>query len=289
MECDVVELKFKGERRELFENPEGLQFKVGDHAIVEADKGIDIGRVNHISALLQVKTGETNLKRIVRKPTIEDFSRHEANRDDEVDALKKCKDKINEHGLPMRLVDCEYQLDKNRVTFHFTADGRIDFRALVRDVAKIFRTRIEFRQIGARDEARRLGGYGVCGQKLCCATWIRDFQPVTTQAAKDQNLALNPTKLAGICGRLKCCLIYERDFYNEAIKQFPELARTIHTEKGEGVVSSIDVFNETVEIKFEGQLSETYSLDYVMERIHHCEHGCSPAPAHIEPLQEETE
>ena len=125
MECDVVELKFKGERRELFENPDALQFKVGDYAIVEADKGVDIGRVNHISALMQVKAGESNLKKILRKPTSDDFHKHEANREMEVDALQKCKDKVKEHGLGMRLVDCEYQLDHNRVTFHFTADGRI--------------------------------------------------------------------------------------------------------------------------------------------------------------------
>jgi cell fate regulator YaaT (PSP1 superfamily) len=285
---DVIELKFKGERRALFGNPENILFKVGDYAIVEADKGVDMGRVNHISSLLKNKVDEdTELKRVVRKTNREDLQQYGENGEKELSALQVCKDKIKKHGLPMRLVDCEYQFDSNKITFHFTADNRVDFRELVRDVARVYKTRIEFRQIGVRDEARRLGGYGVCGLKLCCSCWIKDFQPVTTQVAKEQNLALNPTKLAGVCGRLKCCLIYERDFYNEAIKQFPDMAKPITTERGEGIVSNIDIFNEKVVVTYPDHITETYPLAYVKDRICQCQEEGHEAEAVCEDYEDE--
>lgn len=285
MQSDVVELKFKGQRRGLYANPQQLPFKVGDYAIVQADKGIDLGRINHISSIQKVEK-EEELKKVIRRSNSEDLQKYEENKEQEANALKMCKEKLKNHKLNMKLVDCEYQFDGKKITFHFTSDNRVDFRKLVRDVARIYKTRIEFRQIGARDEARRLGGYGVCGRKFCCSCWIKDFIPVTTQAAKEQNLSLNPSKLAGVCGRLKCCLMYERDFYNQAIQKFPELAKTITTEKGEGIISNIDIFNEKVMILHPDDTTETYPLDYVMAKVYQCENNCEHEHNNLEELNQ---
>ncbi len=198
MVSDLIELKFKGQRRNIYENPQQFPFKVGDHAIVQADKGIDLGRVNHISSLLNKKKRDNEkLKKVIRKSNEDDMAQLEANHEEEKKALKLCKEKSKSHSPEMKLVGCEYQFDGKKITFYFTSENRVDFRKLVKDVAAIYKTRIEFRQIGVRDEARRLGGYGVCGRKLCCSSWIKDFTPITTQAAKDQNLSLNPSRLAG--------------------------------------------------------------------------------------------
>lgn len=285
MQSDLVEIKFKGQRREVFANPAHIPFKVGDYAVVQADKGVDLGRINHISGLLQQSLDEDKqLKKIIRKCNANDLERHEQNKVQEKKALRVCKDKLKNHKLNMKLVDCEYQLDGKKITFHFTSENRVDFRRLVKDVAGVYKTRIEFRQIGVRDEARRLGGYGVCGRKLCCSSWIKEFMPVTTQAAKEQNLSLNPSKLAGVCGRLKCCLMYERDFYNWATKQYPELAKPIKTDKGDGIVSNIDIFNEKVVVLYDNDTTETFSLDYVREHVYKCDHSCGHDYGNLEEL-----
>lgn len=284
MQSDLVELKFKGQRRIIFTNPQQIPFKVGDYAIVQADKGIDLGRINHISSLLAKKTGKGKLKKIIRKSHQADLEKHEQNQQQEKKAVQICKEKLKKHKLDMKLVDCEYQFDGKKITFYFTSDNRVDFRKLVKDVAAIYKTRVEFRQIGVRDEARRLGGYGVCGQKLCCSSWIREFTPVTTQAAKDQNMSLNPSRLAGVCGRLKCCLMYERDFYNQAIKQYPKLAKPIVTEKGEGIVSNIDIFGEKVLVLYPDETTETFSLEYIKTKIYKCENDCGHEHGNLEKL-----
>ncbi|MFQ5649050.1 MAG: stage 0 sporulation family protein [bacterium] len=288
MQSDVVEVKFKGQRRGLFVNPAQIPFKVGDYAVVQADKGIDLGRINHISSLLKPpKNGDkSKLKRIIRKSNSSDLERHEKNKAQEARALKVCQEKLECHKLTMKLVDCEYQLDGKKITFHFTAESRVDFRKLVKDVASVYRTRIEFRQIGVRDEARRLGGFGVCGRKLCCSAWIKEFLPVTTQAAKEQNLSLNPSKLAGVCGRLKCCLMYERNFYNQAIKQFPQLAKPIITEKGEGVVSNIDIFADQVIVLYPDDTTETISLAVVKE-LYSCDESCEHKDVNLKKAMDE--
>jgi cell fate regulator YaaT (PSP1 superfamily) len=284
MQRNVMEIKFKGERRELYENNQEFPFKVGDYAIVEADKGVDLGRINQLGPLLDSKASNSKLRKIIRKSTQEEFQRAMENRKREKEALELCKDKVKNHRLNMKLVDCEFQFDRHKITFYFTSEQRVDFRNLVKDVAGVYKTRIEFRQIGARDEARRLGGYGVCGRKLCCSSWIKDFQPITTQAAKDQNLALNPSKLAGVCGRLKCCLMYERDFYNEAIKKFPQLAKPITTERGEGIVSNIDIFNEKILVLYSDETTETFTLEYLKANVYKCEHDCGKAHGNLDEL-----
>ncbi len=284
MQRNVMEIKFKGERRELYENNQEFPFKVGDYAIVEADKGVDLGRINQLGPLLDSKAGNPKLRKIIRKSTTEEFQRAMENRKREKEALELCEDKVKNHRLNMKLVDCEFQFDRHKITFYFTSEQRVDFRTLVKDVAGVYKTRIEFRQIGARDEARRLGGYGVCGRKLCCSSWIKDFQPITTQAAKDQNLPLNPSKLAGVCGRLKCCLMYERDFYNEAIKKFPQLAKPITTERGGGIVSNIDIFNEKILVLYPDETTETFTLEFLKTHVYKCEHDCGKAHGNLEEL-----
>ncbi|HEX9652874.1 MAG TPA: regulatory iron-sulfur-containing complex subunit RicT [bacterium] len=287
MQRNIIELKFKGERRELYENHMEFPFKVGDYAIVEADKGVDFGRVNQISSLLNSKAGNSKLRKIIRKSSPEEMQKAIEIRHHEKDALNVCKEKVKNHNLSMKLVDCEFQFDRHKITFYFTAEQRVDFRKLVKDVASVYKTRIEFRQIGARDEARRLGGYGVCGRTLCCSSWIKEFKPITTQAAKDQNLALNPSKLAGVCGRLKCCLMYERDFYNEAIRKFPQLAKPITTERGEGIVSNIDIFNEKVIVLYQDDTTESYPLEYIKTRVYKCENDCGKEHGNLESLTDD--
>jgi cell fate regulator YaaT (PSP1 superfamily) len=287
MQKNIIEIKFKGARREFYENHLEFPFKVGDYAIVEADKGVDFGRVNQISPLLNHKTGNATLRKVIRKSSPDELKKAVENRAHEREALRVCAEKIKNHNLSMKLVDCEFQFDRHKITFYFTAEQRVDFRKLVKDVASVYKTRIEFRQIGARDETRRLGGYGVCGRTLCCSCWIQDFKPITTQAAKDQNLALNPSKLAGVCGRLKCCLMYERDFYNEAIKKFPQLAKPITTERGQGIVSNIDIFNERVMVLYPDDTTETYPLEYIKTRVYKCDHSCGKEYGNLESLAAE--
>ncbi len=283
MANEIIEVKFKGERIGLYRNPDHLTLSSRDFVIVEAHKGVDLGRVNNIGDETLITDTGQEIKNIVRKSNFNDLNKLEINHYEEERALKTCKEKVENHGLEMKIVDCEYQYDRNRVTFYFTSDNRVDFRELVRDLATVFKTRIELRQISPRDEAKRLSGFGVCGRQICCSCWIKEFLPVTTQAARDQNLSLNPSKLAGVCGRLKCCLMYERDFYNETVKQFPELAKPIITEKGEGIVASIDLLNEKVNIRHSDGTTETLSLEAV-QNIYSCHSECSPAEESWEDL-----
>jgi cell fate regulator YaaT (PSP1 superfamily) len=290
---DLIEIKFKAERKALYVNAQQFPFKTGDMAIVEAEKGEDLGRVSQLSAALAT-TGiaqsppagaNGDLKKILRKASDKDLIRIQENKIAERKAFENCRQKIAVHALAMKLVDCEYQFDGNKITFFFTADKRIDFRELVKDLAGEYRTRIELRQIGVRDEAKRIGGYGVCGRQLCCSCWINEFAPITTQAAKDQNLPLNPNKLAGVCGRLKCCLMYERDFYNHAIAQFPELAKPIKTEKGEGIIAKIDIFHDTITVKYPGGELEVLPLAVSKEKVYKCENDCGHEHGNLEELR----
>jgi len=257
---DYIEVVFKGERKQIYANPQQFPFKVGDYVIVEADKGEDLGEVNQVGALLSMKKSNTPLKAIVRKTDKSDLAKLAENREKEKHAFVVCKQKIEKHGLNMKLVDVEYQFDGNKITFYFTAERRVDFRELVKDLAAQYRVRIELRQIGVRDEARRFGGYGVCGRKLCCTSFLKEFEPITTQCAKEQNLPLNPQKLSGMCGRLMCCLNFEREFYLEASQKFPPLESELKTQKGTGIVEKIDVFKEEVTLKYANDESEKFTL-----------------------------
>lgn len=260
---DNIEVVFKGERKQIYANPQQFPFKVGDYVIVEADKGEDLGEVNQVGALLSMKTKDQSLKSILRKPDKEDLLKLQENREKEKKAFKVCKEKIEKHGLIMKLVDVEYQFDGNKITFYFTAERRVDFRDLVKDLAAQYKVRIELRQIGVRDEARRFGGYGICGRKLCCTSFLKEFEPITTQCAREQNLPLNPQKLSGVCGRLLCCLNYERDFYLEASLKFPPLESEIKTQKGTAIVDKIDVFKDEVVLKYENEEYEKLPLEEI--------------------------
>jgi cell fate regulator YaaT (PSP1 superfamily) len=219
----TLEIEFKGCRRCFYANPLEYPAAVGDLVVVRADKGEELGRVVNMGALVDQRAGNQELPEMVRKPGREDMTKHRENQKLERETFFDCRKRIEEHGLAMKLVDVEYQFDRNKITFFFTAEKRVDFRNLVRDLASRYRTRIELRQIGVRDEAKRMGGIGLCGRRLCCTTFLREFEPVVTQFAKEQNLPLNPTKLSGCCGRLMCCLRYEREFYAEMLKNFPEM------------------------------------------------------------------
>jgi len=257
----ILEIEFKGGRKSFYANPQEFPFVVGDLVVVEAEKGIDLGRVVNMGSLVDKRAGEGDFLSILHKPSKKDLEQLEENQKLEIGAFSDCKIRIEEHGLDMKLVDVEYQFDRNRITFYFTSENRVDFRALVRDLASRYRTRIELRQIGVRDEAKRIGGVGVCGRRLCCTTFLREFEPVVTQYAKEQNLALNPTKLSGCCGRLMCCLRYERNFYVEAAKKFPEIETKIKTSKGTGMLIKINALSEKAVLQYENGEFEQLTLE----------------------------
>ncbi len=255
------EIEFKGGRKAFYDNPQEFPVVVGDWVVVESDKGEDLGLVVNMGPLVDKRAGEVSIPSILRKPNKNDLARKEENAALETEAFKDCQKRIEEHGLDMKLVDVEYQFDRNKITFYFTSENRVDFRALVRDLASRYRTRIELRQIGVRDEAKRIGGLGVCGRRLCCTTFLREFEPVVTQYAKEQNLPLNPTKLSGCCGRLMCCLRYEREFYSEAMTRFPQLGLKVKTEKGFGELTKVDVFRDMLTVTYENEEEEEMKLE----------------------------
>ncbi|MCU0644277.1 MAG: hypothetical protein MUC94_08440 [bacterium] len=265
---DYIEVVFKGERKQIYVNPQQFPFKIGDHVIVEADNGEDLGEVNQLGALLSMKKSDTPFKSILRKTNKEDQERLQQNRDLEKKAFLVCKEKIEKHSLNMKLVDVEYQFDAKKITFYFTAERRVDFRELVKDLAAQYKVRIELRQIGVRDEARRFGGFGICGRKLCCTSFLKEFDPITTQCAKEQNLPLNPQKLSGVCGRLMCCLNYERDFYLEVLEKFPPVESKIKTPKGEAIIDRIDVFLQAAVLKYANDEYEVLTLQEINELLH---------------------
>jgi len=260
-QLNIIEIEFKGLRRGVFSNPMEFPFKLGDCAVVQVERGMDMGVVSHIGHRPCATELEPPEYSIVRKASTEDLQRLQENRSKEKDALKVCQSMVSDHQLEMKLVDVEYQFDGRKITFFFTADGRVDFRALVKDLAGHFRTRIDLRQIGARDETRKLSGFGICGRELCCTTWITEFLPITTQMPKEQNLSLNPQKLSGLCGRLKCCLRFELDFYQEVLGEFPPLETRIEGLRREeiGIVEKIDVFQRVLTIKYADNETEDVS------------------------------
>ena len=226
--------------------------KVGDHVIVETARGVEYGRV--VLEPRSVKEDEVvhPLKEVLRVATKEDEDHEAENRQKEKEAFKICKKKIREHGLDMKLIDAEYTFDNNKVLFYFTADGRIDFRQLVKDLASVFKTRIELRQIGVRDETKILGGIGICGRTLCCHTYLSEFAPVSIKMAKEQNLSLNQTKISGVCGRLMCCLKNEQETYEELNRNLPGIGDMVTTPQGvSGTVQSVNVLRQMVKIVVE--------------------------------------
>lgn len=242
----VVGVRFKKAGKIYYFEPSEDKYERGQAVIVETARGIEYGYIELTEKDVDESELILPLKKVIRIATAEDTENNEKNRQKEKDAFGICLEKIAKHGLDMKLVDVELTFDGNKIIFYFTSGGRVDFRELVKDLAAVFRIRIELRQIGIRDEAKMLNGIGVCGRTLCCATFLSDFHPVSIKMAKDQNLSLNPTKISGICGRLMCCLKYEQDVYEELIKDLPKEGDIISTPEGDGEVLSVSVLKRTI-------------------------------------------
>ncbi|WP_123052630.1 stage 0 sporulation family protein [Clostridium sp. JN-1] len=245
----VVGVRFKRAGKIYYFSPESLNVKKGNNVIVETARGIEFGEC--VVGPKQVGDSEivSPLKNVIRVATNDDIKKHAENKSKEKEAFNICLEKIEKHNLKMKLIDVEYTFDNNKVIFYFTADGRIDFRELVKDLASIFRTRIELRQIGVRDEAKMVGGLGSCGRPMCCSSFLGDFAPVSIKMAKEQNLSLNPTKISGICGRLMCCLNYEQETYEKIRKRLPKVKSIVNTVYGKGEVIANSVVKESVKVK----------------------------------------
>ena len=249
----VVGIKFKKNGKIYFYDPGNLQFKLGDLVIVNTSQGIDMGKVYIESKNIKEQNLKTPLRKVERHATKSDIKRYNGNKAKEPGMFKICEEKIKKHKLNMHLIDVEYKFDNSKVLFYFTADGRVDFRELVKDLAGIFKTRIELRQIGVRDEVRRIGGNGICGRELCCCSFLNSFETVSIKMAKEQNLALTPSKISGNCGRLKCCLKYEYNVYKEKLKKLPKIGAIVQTADGEGIVDDLEILNEKVKVKFKDE------------------------------------
>ena len=248
----VIGVRFRSAGKIYFFSPGKYEIKKGDHVIVETARGVEFGTV--VAPPKDVDDNEVvkPLKTVLRTASTKDIEQEKANREKEKEAFKICLEKIRKHGLEMKLIDAEYTFDNNKILFYFTADGRIDFRELVKDLAAIFKTRIELRQIGVRDETKIIGGYGICGRPLCCHSYLSDFVPVSIKMAKEQSLSLNPTKISGVCGRLMCCLKNEEDVYEELNRMMPGIGDYCKAKDGlEGEVSSVNILRQTVKILVE--------------------------------------
>lgn len=245
----VIGVRFKKAGKIYYFSPTDLDIKRGQYVIVETARGIEFGEC--VIGIKEISEEEivSPLKCVIRIADEKDILKHKENKSKEIEALEICLKKIQEHKLEMKLIDVEYTFDNNKVIFYFTADGRVDFRELVKDLATIFKTRIELRQIGVRDEAKMVGGLGPCGRPMCCSTFLGDFASVSIKMAKEQNLSLNPTKISGICGRLMCCLNYEQNTYEEIRKRLPKVGSIVKTEYGNGSVIGNSIVKEMVKVK----------------------------------------
>lgn len=254
---EVISVKFKNRGKSYYFAPNGKAVKTGEQVIVETSKGLEIAdcaRGNHMvedTAVIQP------LRPVVRVATKDDLRVAEINKQREKEAYEICQKKIAEHGLDMKLVDVECNFEGNKTMFFFTSDGRVDFRELVKDLAGIFRNRIELRQIGVRDEAKMLGGLGICGRPFCCSKFLNDFQPVSTKMAKMQSMSLNPSKISGSCGRLMCCLRYEQEAYEELVKNVPKQGAFVETPTGYGIVTQVNLLRQLVKVKLDGEGEDT--------------------------------
>jgi len=245
----VIGVRFKKAGKIYYFDPDQFEIEKDQFVIVETSRGIEYGKA--VTAIKEVNEEDVvlPLKKVLRIADVKDKLQVEENKTSARDAFHICSEKIQEHQLEMKLVDVEYTFDRNKVIFYFTAEGRVDFRELVKDLAAIFRTRIELRQIGVRDEAKMLGGIGPCGRVLCCSSFLGDFEPVSIKMAKDQNLSLNPTKISGLCGRLMCCLKYENDQYESAIKELPDIGEMAQTPLGKGRVVGLNILEKLVQVE----------------------------------------
>ncbi len=245
----VIDVRFRRAGKIYYFDPGEYDIKTGSAVIVETARGVEYGTVVRGNHDVKDEKVIQPLKQVIRPASEEDKKYEEENREKEAEAFKICFEKIKKHGLPMKLIDCEYTFDGNKILFYFTADGRIDFRELVKDLASVFKTRIELRQVGVRDETKILGGLGCCGRTLCCHSYLSEFAPVSIKMAKEQNLSLNPSKISGVCGRLMCCLKNEAEVYEELGRKLPSHGDTVTTKDGfKGEVSSVNILRQKVKV-----------------------------------------
>jgi cell fate regulator YaaT (PSP1 superfamily) len=270
----ILEVTFKGNRRGYYASADPA-LALSDYVIVEADRGEDLGRLTAAGAIAERKCSGCSTgcaapvptQRVLRRAEAAEVQRAVALRSDEPRVRRIAREKVLQHGLKMKVSEAEWQFDRNKLTIYFTAERRVDFRELVRDLARTFRTRIELKQIGVRDEAALLGGVGRCGRDLCCSTWLRELKPVSLQLAKDQRLSLNPAQISGCCGRLMCCLTYEHDAYVQARKRYPREGKTIHTLVGAERVISVDIWRERVLLRAEDGTRRTIELAQLKDEV----------------------
>ena len=276
----IVGVRFQNAGKLYYFDPQGTEAAAGDTVIVETARGQEMG---------EAVTGPTEvpdedivppLRPVIRIATQEDIDHKAQNAEREKSAFSICREKIAEHQLPMKLVSCEYTFDNSKLLFYFTAESRVDFRSLVKDLASIFHVRIELRQIGVRDEARMMGGLGICGRPLCCTRFLGDFHPVSIKMAKEQNLSLNPTKISGACGRLMCCLQYEEDFYEKTSRAMPRVGKLVRTPDGDGVVAEVNILRETVRVRISKGNDMTELKDYPADQVQRV-NGIQPPPVSI--------
>ena len=265
---EVITIKFRGRGKAYYFDPAGITAAPGDQLVVETSKGMELGSVLEGNHMVEDSDTVQPLRPVVRAATADDLRVAEINRSREAEAFGICKEMIRKHKLEMKLVDVECSFEGNKILFFFTADGRVDFRELVKDLAGVFRTRIELRQIGVRDEAKMLGGLGICGRPFCCHQFLDDFQPVSTKMAKTQSMSLNPVKISGTCGRLMCCLRYEQEAYEDLVKHVPKNGAFVQTEEGYGNVTLVNLLRQSVKVRLDGTgdpVVHTFPVDEIAE------------------------
>ena len=278
---NVVNVRFRNRGKSYYFDPGALQVSTGDSLVVETSKGLELGECVEGCHEVPEESVVQPLKNVVRIATADDLRIAENNRRKEKSAFTLCEERIKAHGLDMKLVDVEYSFDGSKILFFFTSDGRVDFRELVKDLASLFHTRIELRQIGVRDGAKLLGGLGICGRPFCCSTFLEEFQPVSIRMAKTQNLSLNPTKISGTCGRLMCCLKYEQEAYEHLIKTMPKVDAPVDTPRGKGNVAEVNLLRRTVKVRL-AEGADTGLQSYPIDRLGYTLNG-----EYIEPKPEE--
>jgi cell fate regulator YaaT (PSP1 superfamily) len=265
---DVIGVRFRKNGKIYFFSPNELNIEVGQNVIVETARGIEYGKVVLGRRTIKSEKVISTLKSVIRVATPEDDQIDQKNKEKSKEAFRICLEKIEKHNLAMKLIDCEYTFDNNKVLFYFTADGRIDFRELVKDLASVFKTRIELRQIGVRDETKIMGGIGICGRSLCCHTHLSEFIPVSIKMAKEQNLSLNPTKISGVCGRLMCCLKNEQETYEYLNKKLPNIGDTVKTKDGlKGEVQRVNILRQKVRVIIEDENGEKDVQEYKIDEL----------------------
>lgn len=272
----VVGVRFKKAGKIYYFDPDNIDIKKDDFVIVETARGVEFGQA--VVGIKEIREEEIvqPLKRVLRVATIEDAKTNEENLNKEKEAFEICLKKIECHNLDMKLIDVEYTFDNNKVIFYFTADGRVDFRELVKDLAAIFKTRIELRQIGVRDESKMIGGLGPCGRTLCCSSFLGEFAPVSIKMAKEQSLSLNPSKISGICGRLMCCLKYEHEMYEEILERLPNIGSIVMTPNGKGIVVETNTLLEIAKVKVKLPDDTEDIIPFVIDEIKEIEKPAAP-------------